>query len=267
MMHLLTRPVLLFMLINAFGYASIHAFYPNMSKFFQSRFLYSNVQAGFISSLPYLIASFAVPFLGSLTAYFGEEYFEIMMFGAISLVLVVHMSYLSMSDTTEPTDDFSWWPVLPLFPFGLGHALFTTMQAPTVPKLVKNEVHLPRVFTYVKITESLGITFFVFMAGYVRQTTGCFTGVSLMMLICAGISMTGSFWLMQETKAFGGHMFDMETYRETYQWLQQTFRKFVAGEITPDSKVSYEKSNEHLSSEESDSSPEKKRRSGKNDSV
>lgn len=57
---------------------------------------------------------------------------------------------------------------MPLFPFGLGHALFTTMQAPTVPKLVKNKDDLPRVFTYVKITESIGITLFVYLAGVIR---------------------------------------------------------------------------------------------------
>jgi len=60
------------MMINAFGYASIHAFYPNLSKFFQTKFNYSNIEAGHVSSLPYLIASFTVPFLGSLTGYLGQ---------------------------------------------------------------------------------------------------------------------------------------------------------------------------------------------------
>lgn len=37
-----------------------------------------------------------------------------------------------------------------------------------------------------------------------------------MMLICASIAMTASFALMQETKAVGGHMFDLDTYRESF---------------------------------------------------
>ena len=36
--QIINKKVALFMLINAFGYASVHAFYPNMSKFFQTRF-------------------------------------------------------------------------------------------------------------------------------------------------------------------------------------------------------------------------------------
>lgn len=126
------------------------------------------MQAGSISSLPYLVASFTVPFLGSLTSYLGETYFELMLFASIAMVLAVHICYLTLSDVTEEGEVGGWITVLPLIPFGLGHALFTTMQAPTVPKLVKNKDHLSRVFTYIKITESMIITLFVFMAGYVR---------------------------------------------------------------------------------------------------
>ena len=101
MRQLLTRPIILFMMVNAFGYASVHAFYPNMSKFLQTRFNYTNVQAGSISSLPYLIASLTVPFLGSCIGYLGESYFELMLFASIAMVLTVHITYLSMSDVTE----------------------------------------------------------------------------------------------------------------------------------------------------------------------
>ena len=148
-----------------------------------------------------------------------------MMFSSIAMILLVHMSYLSISDYPKADEkseeaNESWMPVLPLFMFGLGHALFTTMQAPTVPKLVKNETHLSRIFTYVKITESLGITVFVYLAGYIKTHTGSFTGVSLMMLVCASVALLCTFWLMQETKAIGGHMFDSNTYRETYVCLK-----------------------------------------------
>ena len=68
----LSRPLLLFMVINSFGYASMHAFYPNMSKFFQTKFQFSNVDAGHISSIPYLIASFTVPIFGTVLNYFGD---------------------------------------------------------------------------------------------------------------------------------------------------------------------------------------------------
>jgi len=97
----------------------------------------------------------------------GDSYFELMLFSAIGLVFVVHVLYLSMTNFDAGEEDY-WTPVLPLFPFGFGHALFTTIQSPIVPKLVKNESYLSRTFTYVKISESLAITTFIYLAGYIR---------------------------------------------------------------------------------------------------
>ena len=88
--------------------------------------------------MPYLTASLLMPFLGSVVSYLGSEYFEVMNFASIGLVLAVHMFYLSLQDVTEEGQVGGWICILPLIPFGIGHALFTTMQAPTVPKLVKN---------------------------------------------------------------------------------------------------------------------------------
>ena len=75
-----------------------------------------------------MIASFAVPFLGSLTSYLGKSYFEILLFSSLGMILTVHVSYLCMSDATiENGEEAPWAPVFPLLTFGFGHALFTTM--------------------------------------------------------------------------------------------------------------------------------------------
>ena len=115
------------MIINGCGYSSVHAFYPNLSKFFQSRFGFSNVAAGSISSIPYLIASFSVPFLGSISGMLGEAYFELMLFCSIGLILCVHVIYLTMADFAAAESENWLLPVLPLLVFGFGHALFTTI--------------------------------------------------------------------------------------------------------------------------------------------
>ena len=99
----------------------------------------------------------------------GEAYFELMLFIAVGLILIVHIIYLTIADFAAADSDNWLTPVLPLIVFGFGHALFTTVQSPVVPKLVKNEAHLSRVFTYVKITESLAVTTFIYFAGYIRQ--------------------------------------------------------------------------------------------------
>ena len=115
------------MIVNGFGYAGIHAFYPNMSKFFQVRFQFSNVQAGSISSLPYAIASISVPFFGGFTSYLGESYFEVLTFCSISFVFFTHLYLLMLSDVTQEGMDGGWTAIFPMIPFGFGHALFTTL--------------------------------------------------------------------------------------------------------------------------------------------
>ena len=115
------------MLINSFGYASIHAFYPNMSKFYQTKFGFSNVEAGHISSIPYLIASFSVPVLGTLITHLGEAYFELLLFVSIFMVFGVHVAYLMFQDVGESGITAGMETVIPLIPFGFGHALFTTL--------------------------------------------------------------------------------------------------------------------------------------------
>ena len=141
------------------------------------------------------------------------------------------MYFLSLSDITEDGQVGGWMCILPLIPFGIGHALFTTMQAPTVPKIVKNPEHLPRVFTYLKIAESLGITFFVYMAGYIRQVTNSFTGVTLLLICTSMASMTASFLLMHENKAVGAKMLDLASIKENIKLLRSYCQQFFSAKM------------------------------------
>jgi len=83
---------------SSFGYSSVHSFYPNMSKFFQERFDFSNTEAGSISSVPYLIASFTVPIIGTLVQKVGDKHYEVILMASLGLICITHMSYLLMPD-------------------------------------------------------------------------------------------------------------------------------------------------------------------------
>ena len=93
-----------------------------------------------------------------------------------------------------------------------------------MPKLVKNENHLARVFTYVKITESASITLFVYLAGLIRMKTDSFTYVSVMLLLCCIAAMISSLFLMKETQAVGSQLLNMQG---NLQMLRQYASKFV----------------------------------------
>ena len=93
--------------------------------------------------------------------------------------------------------------MLPLILFGLGHALFTTLQGPTVPKLLKDHSQLPNVLSSIKITESLGITFFTYVSGYIRSISSGYSGVIFMLTLCSMVSMGASYVLIEEQKSAG----------------------------------------------------------------
>lgn len=57
--------------------------------------------------------------------------------------------------------------------------------------------------TYIKIVESIGITIFTYLAGYIRQKTGGFNGVTLCLIGCAFVSLLGSYGLLVENRSIG----------------------------------------------------------------
>jgi len=147
-----------------------------------------------------LIASFSVPLLGSALSHLGESYFELLLMASLALIFSSHITYLNLSDTQAST---SMIQVLPLVPFGFGHALFTTLQGPIVPKIVPDKTQLSASFNLIKITESLGVTIFIWLAGYIRHATDSFTGVTIMMMFCTIVAMAATYQLIEETKAVG----------------------------------------------------------------
>ena len=85
------------------------------------------VQAGTISSIPYAVSSLAVPFIGGMISYFGEQYFEFMLFSTVATVLSVHLFYLALSDVTEEGKVGEWYTFLPIAVFGMAHAIFSSV--------------------------------------------------------------------------------------------------------------------------------------------
>ena len=83
-----------------------------------------------------------------------------------------------------------------------------------IPKLVADKKDLSRTLTYMKISESIFITLFIYMAGIVRTATGSFTGVTFMLLLCSALSMAASIALIQETQSVGSNMFKLATIKE-----------------------------------------------------
>ena len=148
----------IFNIVDSFGYSCIHAFYPNMPKFFQEKFNFTNTEAGVICSLPYLIASLSVPVFGTLLRRANDtKLYEVWLLYSLLSLFGTHTSYLVMPEHIS----VKWLPVTPLIVFGLSHALFTTLISPIVPSLIDNNAELlPICFSIMKIVEGIFITLF-----------------------------------------------------------------------------------------------------------
>lgn len=111
-----------------FGFSGIHSFYANMSKFFITRFNFTAIEAGHISSLPYLVASFSTPLLGAFLYKVGKTQYYNLLLLSVSCVAYVHFQYAYFAQCHEECF-YTIWPILI---FGFGHSLLVTMQAPIV---------------------------------------------------------------------------------------------------------------------------------------
>ena len=153
-----------------------------MSKFFQEKFDFTNIEAGSISSLPYLVASFTVPIFGVLIK--RVEHDKVYEFGlmiGLSAVLFSHFCYLVMFEHIT----YKWVPIAPIVVFGLGHACFTTVFAPAVPYVIGSDQELlSTCFSIAKIVEGVVITSFTQLAGTTRQYTGSYTYVTALLMLC-----------------------------------------------------------------------------------
>lgn len=119
-------------------YATIHSFYPNMSKFLQQNYGFNNAEAGHISSVPYLLASVMVPLFGQLLAIVGTSYYLWFSTASMSLVCTAHILFFLFFEDLG-ADGKLLTPHLILIPvvcISLGHTFLSTLQTPIINQYV-----------------------------------------------------------------------------------------------------------------------------------
>ena len=143
-----------FMVVYGAGYAGIHAFYPNMSKFFQQKFQFTNVDAGHIAAIPYLVASFCTPAFGSVLNKIGDTFYESLLFVCIATIFMIHSFYMVKGDSAVG-EEGSFLVIGPMFLFGIAHACFTVLNTPMTQKLVSDKQLLPTCFALLTISQNI----------------------------------------------------------------------------------------------------------------
>jgi nitrate/nitrite transporter NarK len=95
------------------------------------RFGFTNEEAGHISSLPYIIASFATPLLGSMVSKIGEHQYETLVLISTCILFGTQLMLTLMKDAALGEGP-STLAILPIAMFGIGHALYVTVHAPMI---------------------------------------------------------------------------------------------------------------------------------------
>jgi high-affinity Fe2+/Pb2+ permease len=71
-----------------------------------------------------------------------------------------------------------------------------------VPKLIKDKSLLPNAFSFLKVTESLTVMFFTWLAGYLRHETGAFQAVTCMLIFTSLVAMVATYAMMNELQSY-----------------------------------------------------------------
>lgn len=103
----------------------------------------------------------------------SELHYEMLILVGLSILCSAHFWFLMI-----PNDVQSAIVVLPLVLIGLGHAVFSLMMGPIMPKVIANKEILTNCLSIQKIVESIIIMVFTQAVGSLRGSTGNYTAVS-----------------------------------------------------------------------------------------
>lgn len=154
-----------------------------------------------ISSIPYAIASVSVPIIGSLLRGKTDQVYLDCLISGLLCIFGVHFFYFLLFES-----DGGIVPIIPVFVFGLGHAIFTTLIPSTTPKILDSPDQLEVAFCTQKSGEGIIITIFTQLAGKVRQSTGSYTWVSALLLAVNSVALAGALELANPGGGFLSHL-------------------------------------------------------------
>lgn len=110
-------------------------------------------------------------------------------------IIAAHAGFLLLSMQSVPKEDNAYYRVLPDYLFyplvalclllTAGHAMMTTLQTPAASKYITDKTEQTKFFSYIKIGEGVVISCCMYAYGYIRQRTGSYTEMSLLLIVIA----------------------------------------------------------------------------------
>ena len=119
-----------------------------------------------------------------------------MTFACIATVFSIHSFFLMWPDAAPGT--IGGFPtIFPLFIFGIAHAAFTVLNTPMATKLVLDKSKLPTCFSMLQISQNFSVMIITQLVGWIRQSTGSYTGVSFLLMCMNLVALSAIYKMMK----------------------------------------------------------------------
>mmetsp|Transcript_21546 Transcript_21546/g.3523 ORF Transcript_21546/g.3523 Transcript_21546/m.3523 type:complete len:182 (-) Transcript_21546:343-888(-) len=99
------------------------------SAFYQNRFNFSSITAGWIISITYLISAIFSPFLGLMIDKIGKRVWMIIL--SAGMMTITHLAFLIMPDCDQCV-----YSILPLILLGFGYSIYASVIWASIPYVV-----------------------------------------------------------------------------------------------------------------------------------
>jgi nitrate/nitrite transporter NarK len=165
-----TPEIMLSIAIYVMTYASLHAFYPNFSKFLQQNYGFTNNEAGHLSSIPYMLAAIMVPIVGHLLSFVSPRQYTSTLSLAMLCIMIAHASFLFLKHEVNDKGqlDTPWIVIPPIVAITVAHSLTSTIQVPLFNNYASNPKLMSKVMSLMKILEGLSISVTMYTTGHLR---------------------------------------------------------------------------------------------------
>ena len=169
---------------NVAVYCSIYCFTFVSSHYYQHRFGYDSVQAGFIISIVFFTGMVFCPVAGIFADRLGKR--GLMIIAATVLVMLVHVFFLLTPDSTRPI-----LPIFYLVVLGVGYAVYTTVIWASISYVVPARF-LGTAFGLGFAASNTGLVIGPLVVGYIQDNTekhGGYFWVSVFLALLGAIGV------------------------------------------------------------------------------
>ncbi|CAD8084472.1 unnamed protein product [Paramecium primaurelia] len=174
-------------LICTLTLGSYTPFLDDANDFLQEKFEFTNVQAGKVLTIPYLMAAITSPFFGPYIDKVGKRRKFILI--TCVLFTLTHFTFGMMPNGQHGQPN--WFSVIPLMFLGSSYALYSCVLIPSIQYIVAEKV-VGTAFGLLGMFESVALAFFPIIAGYIVEISeDPQQGYSNVGLFFSGISLFG----------------------------------------------------------------------------